>query len=299
MLEIWIPITIAAAFFQNLRFMLQKQLKTSLSTLGVTFSRFLFAAPLASGLVLILLAQPGIDWPGITPRFVVFALVGAVAQIVATALVVMLFSLRNFAVGVTYSKTETIMTVVLSTLILAEPVGFGALLAIVITAFGVIVMSRPPDATRLIEGITSRAAIIGIASGVIFAMASIGYRGASLALADGGVMIRATVTLAFVTLSQSIAMAFWLRWREPGEIMRVISAWRIAIWVGATGMLGSLGWFLAFTLTNAAYVKALGQIEIVFTVCASVFFFKERLHRSEAIGIALIAIGIVVLLTFG
>jgi len=34
MLELWIPITIAAAFFQNLRSALQKHLKGRLSTAG-------------------------------------------------------------------------------------------------------------------------------------------------------------------------------------------------------------------------------------------------------------------------
>ena len=51
-MELWIPITIAAAFSQNLRFMLQKHLKaTGLSTGGATFARFLFAAPLAAALL--------------------------------------------------------------------------------------------------------------------------------------------------------------------------------------------------------------------------------------------------------
>ena len=37
-MELWIPITIFAAFMQNIRFMLQKHLKTKrLSTGGATF----------------------------------------------------------------------------------------------------------------------------------------------------------------------------------------------------------------------------------------------------------------------
>ena len=50
----WIPITIAAAFVQNLRFMLQKHVRAvSLSTAGATFARFVFSFPLAIGLVAI------------------------------------------------------------------------------------------------------------------------------------------------------------------------------------------------------------------------------------------------------
>ncbi|MEO0913124.1 MAG: EamA family transporter [Pseudomonadota bacterium] len=294
-MELWIPITIAAAFFQNIRFLLQKRLKSELTTLGVTFARFLFAAPLALLLAAVLLARPDISWPGMNGAFLAYALVGALAQIVATALLVALFSLRNFAVGVTFSKTETVMTAALSAAVLGEGLAESAVLAIVITVVGVIVMSGLPTRDDWRTGILSKAAGIGILSGVIFAMASIGYRGAALALDEGGFLIRAVVTLAFVTLVQTLAMAVWLAWRRPGEGARVMRAWPRAAWVGLFGMLGSLGWFTAFALQNAAYVKALGQVELVFTLLTSTLFFGERIRAREAVGIALVGIGILVL----
>ena len=60
-------------------------------------------------------------------------------------------------------------------------------------------------------------------------------------------------------------------------------------------MVGSIGWFTAFTLENAAYVRAVGQIELVFTFIASVFFFRERTNRPELLGIALIVVAILIL----
>lgn len=294
-MELWIPITIAAAFFQNIRFLLQKRLKSELSTLGVTFARFLFAAPLAILLAGALLVRPDISWPGMNGPFLAYALVGAVAQIVATALLVALFSLRNFAVGVTFSKTETVMTAALSAAVLGETLAAGALLAVLITVVGVIVMSGLPKKDDWRTGIFSKAAGIGILSGIIFAMASIGYRGAALALDDGDFLIRAVVTLAFVTGAQTLGMALWLAWARPGEAMKVARAWPRAAWVGLFGMLGSLGWFTAFALQNAAYVKALGQVELVFTLLTSIFFFGERLRAQEGFGIALVVLGILVL----
>ncbi len=295
-MELWIPITIAAAFFQNIRFMLQKHLKGQLSTIGVTFSRFLFAAPLAALLVVCLLLSGVAEWPGLTPRFWVFAIVGGIAQILATALLIALFSLKNFAVGVTFSKTETVMTAILSALVLGEFVGPVAIFAICVTIMGVVLMSGLPNRDNLRLGIFGRPALIGIASGGIFAVASIGYRGASLALVEGEFLIRAAVTLAFVTAFQALAMALWLGFREPGEVTRVIGSWRISSWVGLMSALGSLGWFAAFTLQNAAHVKALGQIELVFTFAASVFFFREKSTSAEIAGIVLIVIGILILL---
>ena len=47
MTEFWIPITIAAAFFQNLRSALQKHLKSQLTTAGATYVRFFYAWPFA------------------------------------------------------------------------------------------------------------------------------------------------------------------------------------------------------------------------------------------------------------
>ena len=53
--------------------------------------------------------------------------------------------------------------------------------------------------------------------------------------------------------------------------------------------------FTAFALTNAAYVRALGQIELVFSYLSAVFFFRERVTRIEVIGIGMLILGIVVL----
>ncbi len=60
-------------------------------------------------------------------------------------------------------------------------------------------------------------------------------------------------------------------------------------------MLASIGWFTAFTIQNAAYVRALGQIELVFTFAASAFFFRERTNRVEVPGISLVVAGILIL----
>lgn len=90
-------------------------------------------------------------------------------------------------------------------------------------------------------------------------------------------------------------MGLWLAWREPGEIGRVVTRWRRTVLVGLTGMLGSLGWFAAFSLQNAAYIRALGQAEIVFTLLASALVFRERLALREGLGIALVVASVVVI----
>ena len=61
-MDVWIPITIAAAAAQTVRFMLQKHLKsTQLSTVGATFSRFVYSAPLI-GVLIVIYARLSITW---------------------------------------------------------------------------------------------------------------------------------------------------------------------------------------------------------------------------------------------
>ena len=60
----------------------------------------------------------------------------------------------------------------------------------------------------------------------------------------------------------------------------------LALAVGVAGVFASIAWFTAFTMENAAHVRALGQIELVFTFIASVFIFRERTNPVEVLGIA-------------
>ena len=76
---------------------------------------------------------------------------------------------------------------------------------------------------------------------------------------------------------------------------RVWAARRVAVWIGLTSMGGSLCWFIAFTLQNAAYVKALGQVELMLSIAASTLFFRERISRREWAGMAVLALSILAL----
>ncbi len=79
----------------------------------------------------------------------------------------------------------------------------------------------------------------------------------------------------------------------------MMSQWRVCVFIGLTSALGSIGWFTAMTLERAAYVKALGQIEFVFALVISTFFFRERSNLLELSGMGLIAVGVLVLVMAG
>ncbi len=299
-MEAWALFTVVAALAQTFRFMLQKQLKlTGLSTGGATFARFVYSAPLVVILVCFYSGISGQGLPLMPNRFWAFALAGGAAQILATMCVVAIFSHRNFAVGITFKKTEVVMTAIVGFLVLGEGVGMVGGMAIGLGLAGVLLLSDPPAGSgRFITRIFNRAAGLGLASGIFFAISAVGYRGASLALGSGDTALRAGTTLAVVTACQTLTLALWLAWRERGQILLVLRSWRVAGMVGITSMIGSFCWFSAFTLQNAAYVNALGQIELIFSIAASMLFFRERISGREYGGIALLTAGILVLILF-
>ena len=296
-MDAWIPITIMAALAQTVRFMAQKQLKTAgLSTGGATFARFIYSAPLVAVLILIYAAISQQALPNVNGSFWAYALSGGLTQILATMCVVAIFSHRNFAVGITFKKSEVVMTAIASYLILGEGVGVIGAVAIVIGLIGVLTLSDPPGGGGpYLSRVFNRSAGLGLLSGVFFSISAVEYRGASLALDSGDTVLRAGVTLAIVTAVQTLTMALWLAWRERGQILAVMRAWRVAGVVGITSMIGSFCWFTAFTLQNVAYVNALGQIELIFSIAASALFFKEKITARELRGIAVLTAGILVL----
>ena len=296
-MELWIPITIAAAFLQNLRSVLQKRLKATLSTWGATSARFVFAAPLACLLLAVLLAGTGRSAPPLNLTFVTGAILGGLAQILATGLLIHLFSYKNFTVATAFTKTEPVQTALFGIVLLGDRLSLPVALAILVSLVGVILISIPADPAAR-RRFLDRKALIGIASGGLFGLSAVAYRGASLSLIEGDVFLRAATTLAFVTVFQALAVLAYLRLREPGEAGRLLRSWRSAAWVGLVGMLGSLAWFTAFTLQNAAHVRALGQVEVIFMIGASILFFKERVTAREIIGVLLVSVGILGLVLY-
>jgi len=300
-MESWVALSIMAAAFQTLRFMLQKTLSMgALSSAGATFARFAYTAPVALILAVGYLAWLGQALPHLTGLFWLYAAIGGLMQVLATWCVVLLFARRNFAVGITFKKTEVIQTALVGFVVLGDRISLPALGAIALGLWGVLVLSDMPGlAGGLLRRLWNRSAGRGLASGALFAVSAVSYRGATLEVASEDAFLRATVAIAAVTLMQALGMGLWLSRSEPGQLSRVWAARRQAAWMGLAGLGGSVGWFTAFTLQNAAYVFAVGQVELIFSLLASVLFFRERVARRELAGIALLTASILGLVLLG
>lgn len=298
-METWIPITIAAAAAQTLRFMLQKHLSsTGLSTAGATFARFVYSAPVIAILIFWYARLSDQPIPDTPVRFWQFAFVGGLTQILATICVVALFAERNFAVGVTFKKTEVLQTAIVGFVVLGEGITFGAGLAVLLGFVAVIFLSKSPmpNGSHSFANYFNPAVGLGLASGVFFAFSAVSYRGASLSLSSGDIALRAGFTLAMVTLGQTLGMGIWFALRDRAQVIAVFKAWRTASLVGLASMIGSFCWFSAFTLQNATYVNALGQVELLFSIAASVLFFREKISGRELSGIGILLASILLLL---
>jgi drug/metabolite transporter (DMT)-like permease len=300
-MDAWIAFSVAAAFAQTLRFMVQKQLKAAgLSTGGATFARFLYSAPVVLAGMLAYLWATERAVPAMSGAFWAYALAGGAAQVLATMCTVALFSHRNFAVGITFKKTEVILTAVVGLVVLGDRVSGAGWAALALGLGGVLLLSDPPGgAGPLHRRLLNRAAGLGLLSGVFFAVSAVSYRGATLALGVEDLVLRAGWTLAMVTGSQLVGMAAWLAWRERGEIGKVARAWRSAGLVGLFSMVGSFCWFAAFSLQSAAYVFAVGQVELIFSLVVSVLVFRESVTRREVGGIALLTVSILAIALLG
>lgn len=301
MFELWVPITIGAVIFQTIRTGLQKHLKAELTTGAVTYVRFLFGFPLAALYLLLMLRSTGVEMPAISAEFVFLAALGGIGQIVGTFLLVHLFSFRNFAVGTTYTKTEAIQTALFGFLFFGEALSAAGLLAIVVSVVGVMMISIVHGNASLkgfLTGWTNRIAFYGLVSGAGFAVAAVSIRGASLSLDAEGFLVPAAMTLLWVTGVQVAIMTPYILVRERDQIGAIFRNFRFSSLVGLTGVAGSVCWFNAMTLENAAYVRTLGQVELILSLLTSYIVFKERSTPYEIVGMLMIVAGIVILLLF-
>jgi len=296
---IWIPITLFAVVMQTVRTAGQKQLTAHLDPIAVTLVRFLFGLPFAAVYLACVAAWSDASLPPLNGTFVVYTALGGVAQIIATVLLIHLFSLRNFAVGTTYARTEAFLTAFIGALFFDEWISIQGWVAIVISVAGVVVLTiarSHVDSGSVLGRLWNRAAAIGLASGLGFALASLSIRKASLSFGIDDFLLSAGMTLVLMVILQTFIMVVYVAVRSPTQFAIIARQWRVSLFVGLTSALGSIGWFTAMTVERAAYVKALGQVEFLFALVISTLFFRERTTRVELMGMTLVAGGVVILL---
>lgn len=289
-MELWILFSILAASAQTFRFAIQKVLAGgALSPAAATWARFLWSWPIAALLAFAYARWTDAAMPELDVSFFVYGFLGGTFQILATICTVKLFSMRAFAVGITFKKTEVMLTALVGFVILGDVVSGWGIAAISLGFVGVLMLSDPPDGGSLFN----KAAGLGVLSGLLFALSAVTYRGATLALNTGDPILTGGITLAVVAVFQTLTLGIWLWFRQPGQITATLAAWRQTSVVSVFSLIGSWSWFAAFSLMNAAFVFAVGQIELIFSLLIGALWFKEKLTTRELLGMAILAVSII------
>ena len=286
--------TIAAAAGQTLRNALQKELTATLGTVGATHVRFLFGLPFGLLFLGLLVAATRQAPPAFNLAMVGWTVLAALAQIGGTGLLLAAMRERSFVVSTAYAKTEPVQVAVFGVAFLGEQLTTGLAIAILIGTLGVVIMSWPKHTAGAI--FSWQPAALGIASGALFAIAAVGFRGAIKALAASNFVLAATITLTLALLTQTIVLSLYLVARERANLMAILRGWRQSIWAGFLGALASQFWFLAFALETAAKVRTLALIEILFAQIVSRRMFQQRLTSRDVAGVLLVVVSVALLL---
>lgn len=291
----WIPVTLVAAGFQTARTALQHRLRSLLSVSGAGFVRYVYGAPLSLAAVGVAFAA-GATFPSVAGHFWPLIAMGGVAQIVGTILLIRAFDARDFAVGTVFAKTEVVQVAILSLALLGEPLRPGGWVAAAVCMVGVVLLASSGLASsgrRLTwASVRQPAALFGLGAGGLFGLASIGIRGATKALDGGNTVLRAIITLAVMNSIQVVVHGGYLLVRERPQIRLAIVHWRSSAIVGVLSVCGSAGWALALALENAAKVRTLGQVELLFVFGVSILALHEHHTRREYLASGLVLAGV-------
>jgi len=285
----WMFFTLLAVVMQSVRTAGQKRMAQSLTAEATTLVRFLFGLPFAL-IYFVLLRRTNFGQELVlSVDYWLPASLAAVSQIVATLCLVKALTLRNFAVGTALAKTEAIMTALLGSIFFAASLSVLGYVSVCVGVIGVLVASN----WRIsVPDLLNNASIkYGLGAGLGFALASLWIRQASLSLAVPELLSAATVLVYMVALQTLICLAL-IFYRQPAQFTLIAASCRSALFIGFTSVAGSIGWFTAMSLQEAALVKTLGQTEFVVTLFITYLYFGEKITLREYLGMALIAISI-------
>ena len=292
---LWIPATLTAAAAQTARNATQRRLTETLGTVGATQVRFLYGLPFAALFLLIVLAVSGEPLPGPGSGFFGFIVMGAVTQILATALMLAAMRERSFAVVTATTKTEPVHIAVFGLVVLGDPLTPLMALAIVVATAGVILASLKSGLSELTRA-GARPILMGVVAGAFFGLAATGFRGAILSLDSGSFVVRASTTLVCGLALQTAILVAWLIAFNRPALVGSLREWRSSLFAGFLGALASQFWFIGFALTAAANVRTLALVEVLMAQAVSHRLLAEGTTRRELLGIALIVAGVALLL---
>ena len=295
----WVLITAIASLSQTLRSVFQKNLIEDVGVLASAYSRFIFALPFVALLAVFFLdTQELVILKNFSSTAWFFLIAASICQILFTIILIKLFTLRSFAIGVAFSKTEVIQTTLLEIIIVGFILTSQVLLAIIIGFIGMLFMSKQ----KLIGNVGYntlffKQVTLGVSCGIFLGLSSVLYK-VALDSVTSDLIYKKVLILSFLALAfQSAIFGIYILVTEGTQnALKLMLIWKRGLPVGFFACAATFCWFYAFSLVDATLVRAVGQLEIVFSVLISFIFYKERITGFELIGMSLITISILALL---
>lgn len=292
---IWLPATFLAGLFQAWRTAVQQRVRAELSVNAAGLVRYLFGFPVGCLLLASYLLFTGTSLPGQHDGFWFHAAMGGVAQILGTNLLILAFGFRNYVVGSAYAKTEAVQGAILAMILLGEHLSVLTWIGIGVGVVGVVVLSAGGQRPRLSD-LVQPAALCGLGAGLLFALTSVFIKRATLVVATSDKVLAALVTLVAVLGLQALLQGTYVAVREREQLARIAQSWRVSGQVGLLAAMGSACWFTGFATAPVALVRAVGQVEVIFTLAFGRYYLREPLARSELTGLLTVAVGVVLAL---
>ena len=292
-MEAWITFTLLAVFMQSLRTASQKQVSKRISIQAATLVRFLFGIKFAAlyfFLVMRLYQPIHIE---LTSKFIIPGALASVSQILATVFLIKVLTLRNFSVGTALAKTEALLTAILGAMFFSAHLSFWGYFSVFFGVCGLLVASNWKVTLR--DFSDNQSIRYGIGAGLGFALASLWIRDASLSL-EIPLIVSAAAVLFYMVVLQSLICLTWISLKEPEQFAKIRNNLGTCLFIGFSGVAGSIGWFTAMSLQNAALVKTLGQVEFIVSLLITYLYFGEKISRREYLGISLIALSVLLLI---
>ncbi|THT96178.1 DMT family transporter [Lampropedia puyangensis] len=296
---IWIPVVVLAAAAQTVRNTAQRSLSGGLGTWPATLVRFLYGLPFAATCLVLLYCVP--EQAPIVPHFSLayggWIAFGALFQVAATAALLLAMQAGNFAVSITFSKTEVLQLMLFGSVFLGELPVMHQIVAAVLATLGVVLLAWPNAGSKgqAAKDALMRASLFGLLCGACFALATLGFRGAAVNLQGVSPWVSAAWGVVFAQALQTVVMSTWLAWRDREGLLACLRSWRVSLLAGCMGAMASLLWFSAYAMQTAAAVRALGMVEVLFGYLVSRKILHEKLRVPEKWGIALVVLAVVLI----
>jgi drug/metabolite transporter (DMT)-like permease len=269
-------------------------LTASVGTVGATHVRFLFGFPFSILFfaIVMLVARESVSVPSFS--FWLWLVLGTMTQIIATGLMLAAMNERSFVVTTAYIKTEPIQAALFGFIFLADHLTLWKVVAIVVATAGVVLTAIRPGGEKSFGDL--RPTLLGLAAAAGFALSAVGYRGAILNVPGVSFVTAASFTLVLGLMLQTVLLSSYLLLRDRKTLMALLRLWKPSMLAGFLGAAASQFWFLGFALTSVANVRTLALVEVLFAQAIAYYSMKQRISAREALGIALIVVGVALLI---